>query len=566
MNSMFFLILRQMRLPLLVLSAVYAVATLGLTLIPGRDPDGNLWYMDFFHAFYFISFMGTTTGFGEIPYPFSGGQRLWALVFIYITVATWIYTIGSLISLLQSESLRNALTHYRFERQVRNLSEPFYLICGYGDTGSKLVAALGTRLMPATVLELRQERLDDLYLSGNPIFMPALRCDASKPDNLVLAGLTHPLCQAVVAITNDNAANLHIAITAKVMNPDLKVICRADSHEVEANMASFGTDYIVDPYDTFAHNLGQVIYAPSQYLLARAFRGQNGDPIPTHLSFPDGRWIICGFGRFGSSLNKEMVDHGLPVQVIEANPTLPDLPADAVIGLGTEAVTLNEADVMNSVGIIAGTHDDSNNLSIMVTALQLNPELFTVVRQNVQANKLLFEHSKANIVMEPSRVVAEHIRTILVNRTIDDFLSLARAHDDTWARVLLKELRELATPGCMPATWEVNINLEEAHAVVRAIEQGRTVRISDLLMDHTDREQGLRCMPLFHTDPRGAFCLPPRETTLEIGDRLLFAGDEWAAFKMKWTLLNSTALWYVMTGEVEPQTSVGRWLNNLRAS
>ncbi|MDB9943069.1 hypothetical protein OAD35_06105, partial [Pseudomonadales bacterium] len=71
MDSIVFLILRQMRAPLLLLTTIYAIATLGLTLIPGMDDKGQVWYMDFFHAFYFVSFMGTTTGFGEIPYPFT---------------------------------------------------------------------------------------------------------------------------------------------------------------------------------------------------------------------------------------------------------------------------------------------------------------------------------------------------------------------------------------------------------------------------------------------------------------------------------------------------------------
>ena len=71
MDNIVFLILRQMRRPLLTLVTVYAIAILGLALIPGRDAAGNIWHMDLFHAFYFVSFMSTTIGFGEIPYEFT---------------------------------------------------------------------------------------------------------------------------------------------------------------------------------------------------------------------------------------------------------------------------------------------------------------------------------------------------------------------------------------------------------------------------------------------------------------------------------------------------------------
>ncbi|MFM1892747.1 MAG: hypothetical protein RLZ44_1824, partial [Pseudomonadota bacterium] len=46
MDNIIFLILRRMRRPLLTLIVVYALTTLGLTLIPGQDADGAPWRMD----------------------------------------------------------------------------------------------------------------------------------------------------------------------------------------------------------------------------------------------------------------------------------------------------------------------------------------------------------------------------------------------------------------------------------------------------------------------------------------------------------------------------------------
>src|SRR6056300_524915 len=101
MNTLIYIMLRRLRMPLLVLIFVYAVSTLGLVLIPGQDDQGQPWRMDFFHAFYFVSFMGSTIGFGEVPYPFTPGQRMWTLVCIYSTVIAWLYAIGSSLAILQ---------------------------------------------------------------------------------------------------------------------------------------------------------------------------------------------------------------------------------------------------------------------------------------------------------------------------------------------------------------------------------------------------------------------------------------------------------------------------------
>ena len=119
MPAIIFLLLRRIRMPLIILIGVYSVATIGLTLIPGVDDQGNPWHMNFFHAFYFVSFMGSTIGFGEIPYPFTDAQRIWVLTTIYTSVVAWLYTIGTLLSLIQDQAFRHAVTYQRFKHQVR---------------------------------------------------------------------------------------------------------------------------------------------------------------------------------------------------------------------------------------------------------------------------------------------------------------------------------------------------------------------------------------------------------------------------------------------------------------
>ncbi len=565
MNTAFFLVLRQMRLPLLLLSSVYAIATIGLTLIPGVDGEGELWYLDFFHAFYFVSFMGTTTGFGEIPYPFSDGQRMWALLFIYITVGTWIYSIGRLISVLSSEMLNKAISANRFQRQVRLIREPFSLICGYGDAGSKLVDAMRKRKLPATVIEIEQERVNSLVLNESEMDFPALCGDASVPDHLVMAGINHPMCRNVVALTDDNAVNLHIAITAKVLNSNVTVISRANSHDIEANMSSFGTEHIIDPFDSFARDLGLATYAPNQFLLSLWLRSEPGELLPDAQRVPEGKWIICGYGRFGQAIHKEMVSHGLSVQVIETDAGITGITPDSIIGDATGAEILLRAGVESAVGIIAGTNDDSNNLSIIVTATALNPNLFVIVRQNEHANELLFKASNANVAMEPSGVVARKIKTILTNPSIDEFLSLARGRDDRWAGGLISRIRLLSSEingeqNVLPEVWQLDISESTTPALMRALKKNATLRIGHLLCDHTERDNRLPALVLFHSSKSGAFCLPPSDTLLGHGDKLLFIGGELARWKMGWTQNNDIALEYVLTGGSVPQSYIARWL------
>ncbi|MDZ7809483.1 MAG: ion channel [Arhodomonas sp.] len=82
------LVLRRMRPPLLTLISAYAVAILGLVLIPGVGGDGAPVHMSFFHAFYFVTYTASTIGFGEIPHTFTDAQRMWVTGSIYVLVVS----------------------------------------------------------------------------------------------------------------------------------------------------------------------------------------------------------------------------------------------------------------------------------------------------------------------------------------------------------------------------------------------------------------------------------------------------------------------------------------------
>jgi len=562
MNTVFFLILRRMRAPLLVLSAVYCVATFGLTIIPGQDDQGNLWYMDFFHAFYFVTFMGTTIGFGEIPYPFTDAQRMWALVTIYVTVVAWLYAIGKLLSLIQDETLRKAVVEYQFERTINRLREPFYLVCGYGDTGSKLVDALEQHLVSSSVVEIRQERTDFLILANHPVFVPRLCGDASDPENLKLAGICNPLCAGVVALTDSDSVNLHIAITAKVLNPTIKVICRAESKEVEANMASFGTDFIVDPFEAFADRLSTALTAPSVFLVNEWLRSERGSQLQEFSPMPRGRWVLCGFGRFGQAVYDRLIEKGLPVQVIEPSPDTRHPPDGSVIGWGTEASTLKEGKIESAVGIIAGTHDDSNNLSIIVTAKELNPSLFVIARQNEHINRAIFGASPADIVMEASAVVAQKIRTHIVNPLLEDFISLAMREDEKWGQHLKHRLLEICDE-TTPETWEITVNQRDAYALIPCLNAGETITLDHLLTRHTDRDQSLSAIVLLVERGGEIFILPAGELAVQRDDRILFTGTSTSMSDQAWTLQNAVALTYILTGDALPQSAIWRLIRRL---
>ncbi len=554
MNSTFFLALRRMRAPIILLIVFYAIAVIGLTLVPGVDAEGQAAPpLSFFHAFYFISYTATTIGFGEIPNAFSDAQRMWVTVCIYLTVIAWSYSVITLIALLQDKGFQNTLTTNRFHRRVRHLKEPFYLICGCGETGSLIAHTFDRRNQAFVVLEKDEQRVQELDLQDFKTDTPALAADARLPEVLLLAGLKHPKCRGVLAVTNDEEANLAVAIAVRLLNPDIPVIARARSPAVAANMASFGTDHIINPFKRFAEHLALAVASPERFRLIELLTSLPETPIPEVHRPPTGNWILCGYGRFGHAVANHLHPTGIQLTIIDP------MAADAdqeISGDGTEARTLIQAGIENAVGIIAGSDNDVNNLSIAVTANELKPSLFVVTRQNHTANSLLFDAYDADFIMVPSRIVAQECIAILTTPLLARFLEMQRQQDEAWSHALVERLQTLAH-GLTPTVWSVNLNASEAPATWKLLLHGQTFSLGQILRDGTDRERPLAIVPLLIERDGKYFLLPSGDFPLTAGDDLLLASAFSTRRNLEFTLQNANELDYVLNGE--KQASSWMW-------
>lgn len=557
-SGVLFLALRRLRAPLIYLVAVFALGIVGLVLIPGVDAEGRPWHMSVLQALYFMAYTASTTGFGEIPHPFSDTQRLWATLMIFASVFGWAYLVARLISLAQDRAFRAAVVGTRFARRVRALTEPFYLICGFGETGSLVGRALddlGFRFVVVDIDETRVQELDLLDLLDLLHAAPALTADAKLPANLLAAGLSHRYCRGVIALTNDDQANLAVAMAVRLLNPKIPVLARAMSRETAANHASFDTDHIINPFATFGRYLALAVASPGASQLLRWLTGMPGWTLRPETAPPHGHWVVCGYGRFGRECVRALRKQGLDVTIIDPSAQAED-GIQAVRGVGTEAEPLRAAGTEGSVGIIAGTDDDVTNLSIVVTARQLNRNLFTVVRQNLQANHALFDAFDADITMVSSEIVAHECLARIHTPLLARFLLLAREQGEEWSDLLVARLK--ASLGeATPEIWSVAMTVSGAPALHRALLlEGATIRVGDLRRDPGDREAQLACEALHLTSGKKASLLPTDAIALAPGDELLFAGKPAARRAQLQTLRNVNVRDYVVSGIDRP----GGWV------
>jgi hypothetical protein len=224
-GSLFFISIRRLRAPLIFLIAVFAISTAGFALIPGADADGNPWRPTIFDAFYFVTYTATTIGFGELPHAFTDSQRMWVTVTIYLSVIGWAYLLGSLLGLMQDKGFQAAVVSARFARSVRSLPGPFYLLCGLGETGYMVAAALDRMGQKFVAVDGDEARVANLDLGSLVTDPPALAGDITSPETLKLAGLARRECAGVLALTADDRTNLAVMVAARLLHPGMRTDC-----------------------------------------------------------------------------------------------------------------------------------------------------------------------------------------------------------------------------------------------------------------------------------------------------------------------------------------------------
>jgi Trk K+ transport system NAD-binding subunit len=559
-SATIFLVMRRMRAPLIVLIVIFAITTLGLTLIPGQDGAGRPWRMGFFDAFYVMSYTASTIGFGEIPYPFTYNQRMWVTISIYLTVVGWAYAIGSLLALVQERSFRQALALQHFSRKVERMREPFLLIAGYGRTGELLARSLDALGRRFVVIDRDGSRIDDLYLDSYHADVPGLVADAGDPGHLAVAGLDHPACEGVLALTEDDEANLAVTQTAALLRPGLPVITRAVSAATAERMCAFGNPTVVNPFDRFGDHLRIALRAPASYQLMIWLESGPGAPLPPRGAPPShGHWVMCGYGRFGKEVAHDLRAEGLHVTVVEPR-ELADHDPDAVLGRGDEPAVLERAGIGDAVGFVAGTDNDTTNLSLVAAARRANPKIFVAARQNKAASSPLFDAVRVDSLLVPADVVAHEVYAQLATPLLWRFLQEVPRRDDAWAARVVERLMSLCGEE-LQAVWKVRLTAVEAPALRSWLASGGA-RLGDLLRDPDDREEHLHAVPLLLARGDGGedVVAPDDDVELAPDDELLLVGWPSARRLLDATLISDATREYVLHGRHVPSSWVWRRL------
>jgi voltage-gated potassium channel len=237
-------ILRNLRRIGLALLLVIALGTAGFHYIEGWS---------WFDGFYMVITTLTTIGYQE-THPLSHAARVFNVFVIVLGVALVFLAIGALTQALLEFELRSFFGRRRMEREIGRLSN-HYIICGAGRVGRSAARELARKPVPFVIVEQNEAKAqrysnDWLMLLG----------DATQEQTLRQVQIEN--ARGLVAATTTDATNLYIVLTARALNPRLKIIARASEEDAEKHLITAGADSVVSPYAFAGNRIAQSFLRP----------------------------------------------------------------------------------------------------------------------------------------------------------------------------------------------------------------------------------------------------------------------------------------------------------------
>jgi voltage-gated potassium channel len=138
------------------------------------------------------------------------------------------------------------------EMSISKLKE-HYIICGYGQVGRTVVDELIKLGLPFVLIEMNESIVKELLREG----LNVIQGDARRRSVLLSAGIEQ--AKFICTLIDNDADNLYITITAKTLNPKIKVISRAGNLRYAEAMKGAGADEVVVPEYEGGMVVGRII-------------------------------------------------------------------------------------------------------------------------------------------------------------------------------------------------------------------------------------------------------------------------------------------------------------------
>lgn len=231
---------------LAALAGVVAFGTVGFTLIEGWSLLDSL---------YMTMMTVTTVGYGP-PLPLTPAGRNFSIFFMVLGVGTAGYLLSTAVQSLVRSEILAAYGERRRQREISKLNG-HYIICGSGRVGRRIVGEMRRAGVHFIVVESNPARVAPLQLPDTQVLIR----DATLDSTLIEAGVER--AAGLAACLPEDAENLYIVLTARGLNPGLRIVARAVEESAEPKLVRAGASRVIAPIIIGSHRMAQALLKPA---------------------------------------------------------------------------------------------------------------------------------------------------------------------------------------------------------------------------------------------------------------------------------------------------------------
>jgi voltage-gated potassium channel len=192
-------------------------------------------------CFYMTFITITTIGYGEIIELDTTG-RVFTVLISLCGIGILMYLVSNVSALLVEGELREVFKEKKMQKNIKAL-RGHYIVCGAKGVGFHIVCELRETMRPVVVVDPSRENLTSL-LQRYPDLLYIIG-DATQEEILKRAGVERAI--GLFAASGDDNLNLVITLTAKYLNPEIKVVARCKDVAHMEKMKKAGADRVVSP-------------------------------------------------------------------------------------------------------------------------------------------------------------------------------------------------------------------------------------------------------------------------------------------------------------------------------
>lgn len=213
-----------------ILTVIILTGTLGYSTLEG-------WSL--LESLYMTIITLSSVGFMEV-HPLSNTGRIFTMVLILCGSGVLIYGISVITAFVVEGELTDVLRRKKMDKKIESY-KGHYIVCGADQTGRYVIDELIKTKKDFIVIEKDPEKVGRLMKED----ILCLEGDATHDAILQKAGIQR--AKGFITALHSDAENIFVVITAKRLNPSLRVISKAVEEESEQKIRMVGADSVVMP-------------------------------------------------------------------------------------------------------------------------------------------------------------------------------------------------------------------------------------------------------------------------------------------------------------------------------